>query len=154
MLDAHLDAAHIYYPDSGDANLVVTNEFYLIWWQGGYPKIIDMETGYPSDIQIQDINGDGISELLVRFATGGHTNALMIYAYKDCEISLLPGAKFGGDADAPVIEKEHVNGYPVITELNRDWASGNPASAPSIKTRYFWDGKSYQEMTAQHDEKN
>src|SRR5579863_2381732 len=113
-VDARLDAARFFYPERQDdqkEHLVVTQDFYLIWWFNGVPKILEKETGYIESIEATDINGDGIPELLVRYGAGGHTNVLVIFAIKNCDIARLPGAEFGSDGGDTIVEPERVNSY-------------------------------------------
>lgn len=142
--DVRVDAARFYFlRQNGGYGMAVTSEAYLIQWKSGTPTIVGHSDASGLNLEARDLDGDGIPEILVTYSTGAHGSGLAIYTFKDCELSLLPGAVFLGDADAPFLVPNKATRYPDVIAPGRDY-DHDPTSGPAIEHRFTWNGSSYQ----------
>lgn len=68
-----------------------TNETYIVFRRGGYPRILATVEGHSLSFRSEDVDGDGSKELLVFFVSGGNMYNLKIYNFDKNELHPIPG---------------------------------------------------------------
>ncbi len=97
--------------------------------------------GHSTELEAQDIDGDGRPEVVVRYACGAHTRAVNIFRV-DSEgfLTPIPGAEVGSDWPEIVLDDRDADGKVEIYARQRDW--GRVPVRDSVTEVYvFRDGK-------------
>ena len=149
----NLEVGNFEYKSTTENGIVkdfTTNDAYLIEWawhnneRKYYPIVVDRIEGFSPKIFVRDLNKDGVEEAVLQYVAGAHTHVMKIYAQTgtgSCsQISQIPGT-ITSDGGEIVILGEHVNGYPVIEALDKNW---NDPSKPPKKHRYIWTVNGYR----------
>ena len=78
--------------------------------------------GHSVELEARDVDGDGRSEVVVRYACGAHTRVLNIFKVNsDGFLVSIPGAEVGSDSPEILLEDRDADGRVEIYAKQRDW---------------------------------
>jgi len=104
-----------------------TNSIYQLTHKSsdiGINTIATYEDCHSFEISNEDINNDGIQEILVKYHTGAHTSVLNVFKLEISKrYNLISGGEIGSDWSDIDWKKDELSNKFEIFSSNRDWSS-------------------------------
>jgi hypothetical protein len=106
--------------------------------------------GYSVELEAQDVDGDGRSEVVVRYACGAHTRVLNIFKIDfDGFLVPIPGAEVGSDWPEILLEDRDGDGTMEIYAKQRDWGRV-PTQDPVTEIYVYREGRFQKQELLNH----